>query len=192
MNRAGPVFGIGAVIVLVFTMCQATFAQDFPYAVPQAPEFDTGNSMLPPATVEEPAPEPKSYQPQQRKRSRSSGEPRTDYRTVRPYVPQETPPVSSYPQPTQPYQPPQPPAAAHPQAGHPAVASTPPGPPPQMEQQRLDCSKFPMLIAQARSEQEMQWQARLYLTCLVRSGWTEEQAKQQVISTIESTFRLAR
>jgi hypothetical protein len=191
MKRAGMFFGIGAVFALVFGICNATFAQEFPYAVPQAPEFDTGSSMLPPAPVEETAPETKPAQPQSshRKRSRSSGEPKIDYRTVRPYVPQEAPPpASSYPQSPQP---PQPSPAAPTQMGHPAVASTPPGQPPQMQHQ-LDCSKFPMLIAQSRSEQEMQWQARLYLTCLVRSGWNEEQAKQQVISTIESTFRLAR
>jgi hypothetical protein len=188
MNRAGMVFWMGAVFALVFALCQVTFAQDFPYAVPQAPEFDTGGSMLPPAFAEEPVPEPRSLQPQpsHRKRSRSSTEPRTDYRTVRPYVPQDAPPPeASYPQI------PQPPIAGPPQMGNPAVASTPPGSPPQM-QQRLDCSKFPMLIAQAKSDQEMQWTARLYLTCLVRSGWNEEQAKQQVVNTIESTYRLAR
>jgi hypothetical protein len=188
MNRAGMFFLVGAVFVLVLGLCQTTFAQDFPYAVPQAPEFDTGGGVLPPALAEEPVPEPKFQQPQpsQRKRSRSSTEHKTDYRTVRPYVPQDTqPPAPSY------SQVPQPPISSPPQMGNPAVASTPPGPPPQM-QQRLDCSKFPMLIAQAKSDQEMQWTARLYLTCLVRSGWNEEQAKQQVVNTIESTYRLAR
>jgi len=59
-------------------------------------------------------------------------------------------------------------------------------------QDRPDCSQFPMMIARARSEPEMQMTARQYLTCLLKIGWNMEQARAQVISTIESTYRLAR
>jgi len=57
---------------------------------------------------------------------------------------------------------------------------------------RQDCSQFPMLIANSRSESEMQMIARQYLTCLIQTGWNTDQARQHVISTIESTYRLAR
>lgn len=184
----------GAVCVWMLLPCQAPLAQDFPYAVPQAPEFDTGNGLLPPGSIEEPAPDPRMVPPapSHSRRSRSSGERKTDYRAVRPYVPRDTPPPAM----ASPQSPPIPagpqiPVTEAPQIGNPAMASTPAGPPPQMEP-RLDCSKFPMLIAQAKSDQEMQWTARLYLTCLVRSGWNENDAKKQVISTIEGTYRLAR
>jgi len=48
-----------------------------------------------------------------------------------------------------------------------------------------------MLIAQARSEEEMRYQARMYLTCLMHSGLSADQARKHVISTIEMS-RLAR
>lgn len=57
--------------------------------------------------------------------------------------------------------------------------------------QRQDCSQYPMLIANSRSEAEMQMTARHYLTCLMQNGWSMDQARQQVISTIESTYRVA-
>lgn len=194
MSRVGMVFLLGAALVLWLGLPVASHAQDFPYAVPQAPEFDTGDGMAPPASVEESPPTPGS-EPSSPRRGRSSKQPKPDYRAVRPYVPQETAPSVAGPQiphaPEMPAPQARPPRMQPPQMGNPAVASTPPGPPPQMAP-RLDCSKFPMLIAQAKSDEEMQWTARLYLTCLVRSGWSEEQAKQQVINTIESTYRLAR
>lgn len=189
MSRVGMVFLLAALFVFSCAFSGETFGQDFPYAVPQAPEFDTGGSMLPPASVEEPAPASKT-QPSSHRRSKSSKEPKPDYGTVRPYVPHDEGPQMASPQvPQAPIVPA--PQIQPPQIGNPAVASTPPGPPPQMAPQ-LDCSRFPLLLAQAKSDQEMQWTARLYLTCLIRSGWSEDQAKQQVINTIESTYRLAR
>jgi hypothetical protein len=34
--------------------------------------------------------------------------------------------------------------------------------------------------------------SKQYLTCLLMNGWNIEQARNQVIATIESTYRLAR
>jgi len=49
-----------------------------------------------------------------------------------------------------------------------------------------------MMIANAASEGEMRAAAKEFLTCLLYSGWQVEQAKQHVISTIESTRALRR
>ncbi len=48
------------------------------------------------------------------------------------------------------------------------------------------------MIAQARSQAEMQMTARQFLTCLMQSGWNPDQAKQHVISVIESSSRTSR
>ena len=70
--------------------------------------------------------------------------------------------------------------------------SAPPQQPVTANQGRPDCSSYPMMIAQARSETEMRAVAQMYLTCLLKSGWNMEQARSHVITTIESTYRLAR
>lgn len=166
------------------------FGQDFPYSVPQAPEFD-GSS--------------RSSEAFPRSRARQQPEQdQVDYARVRPYAPQE--PASIRQQPYQengvraPQISPAPvnPYEASQQVRHVPQRPAPVRPPanvrqPQPQQeQRLDCSMYPMMIAQSKSEQEMQMVARQYLTCLMKSGWNQDQAKQHVISTIESTFRLTR
>jgi len=49
-----------------------------------------------------------------------------------------------------------------------------------------------MLIAQARSEEEMRNAARQYLTCLMQNGWDMETARKHVISVIETSYTYMR
>lgn len=186
MCRFGVVFStlLGLMIGCALIGASWTGAQDFPYMVPQAPEFDeSGNALLPG--------QPEAVEPSSRKRSRTRVDqpqpgPRTDYRTARPYVPQDPPAME--------------PPAGRGGMGIPAPTRPPNGPPPRGYTQPPsgpvqglpDCSQFPMMIARSRSEPEMQAVARQYLTCLLKSGWNMEQARNQVIATIESTYKLAR
>jgi len=49
-----------------------------------------------------------------------------------------------------------------------------------------DCSQYPGMMSMARSQEELQWNARLYLTCLLKRGWMQDQARQEVIRVMES------
>ena len=173
---AGTLFLAGAFV------SQSVVAQDFPYSVPQAPEFDNRGNYVEAGSTEEPD---AGY----RQRSRpypQVNENELRYGDVKPYAPQDASPAPSRrraPR-SQGYVPPSP--------GPPAMASTPPPPPPPQMQERPDCSQYPMMIARAQSEPDMQMIARQYLTCLLKSGWTMDRARQHVINTIESTYRLAR
>ncbi|MGC8602447.1 MAG: hypothetical protein ACP5VS_02020 [Desulfomonilaceae bacterium] len=60
---------------------------------------------------------------------------------------------------------------------------------PVQQPRMVDCSQYPGLIANARSEAEMQITARYYLTCLLQQGWLMENARTQVIQTIEAVTR---
>ena len=186
MCRLGVVFLtlLALLIGCALVGAQWAQAQDFPYAVPQAPELDeSGNALLPGQT--------ESVEPSPRKRSRTRvGQPqpgpRTDYHTTRPYVPQDTPAME--------------PPVGRDRSRIPAPPGPPSGPPPGAYTQPPsgpvqglpDCSQFPIMIARSRSEPEMQAIARQYLTCLLKSGWNMEQARSHVIATIESTYKLAR
>jgi len=171
------------------SLCSIVLAQDFPYAVPQAPEFDgTGNPMR-----AEPREQPYSNRKSQSYRPGSvENAAPVNYPSDRSYVRQEAaprapeptaaPPVSGYPAP-----PPRVPtqAAARPQ-------QQPPAPQRPQVQERSDCSQFPMLIARSQSDAEMQITSRRYLTCLLENGWNMDQARQQVINTIEAAYRPGR
>jgi hypothetical protein len=63
---------------------------------------------------------------------------------------------------------------------------------PQPQPQQLDCSHYPIKIANARTQVEMQQIARYFLTCLMQNGWSQKQATEYVINTIESTFKVGR
>lgn len=63
---------------------------------------------------------------------------------------------------------------------------------PTQQPARVDCSQYPAIIANAKSEAEMQVTARYYLTCLMQDGWPMENARAQVIQTIEAAFRANR
>jgi hypothetical protein len=179
-------------------------AQDFPYSVPKAPEFDDRGNQIEPEPAD-------AYAPRKRSKRRveyAEQENQTDLRAVRPYTPNGSQSAMAPPKPHpggpatgyaarparnepgydfQPAPPP-PPAAS----GPPPVASAPPQQPVATTQGRLDCSRFPIMIAQARSEAEMRATAQMYLTCLLKSGWNMDQARNHVIMTIETTFRAAR
>jgi hypothetical protein len=62
-------------------------------------------------------------------------------------------------------------------------------PAPAQVQSRPDCSRFPMAIANARTRPEMRLAARRYLTCLIRNGWSQDAARKHVISLIETAGR---
>jgi hypothetical protein len=180
MMKFGMVAVLAAALFLTGSfISQGLFAQDFPYSVPQAPEFDhRGNYM-----------EPGSNQAADADQ-RSRPYPRFNdnelrYGDVKPSGPQDAPPIaprSRAPR-AQGYNPSPP--------GPPTMASTPP-PQPQVQARPPDCSHYPMMIARAQSEPDMQMAARQYLSCLLKSGWTMDQARQHVIQTIETTYRLAR
>lgn len=193
---------------IVLGMTYGAFAQDFPYSVPQAPEFDDGGNQV--ATPSRAAPDRATTKRQHLSRPSVEDE-GIDYRSVRPYVPQDTqyqrPPRSQRQEaasPAQRYPAPQPeqygapqmagPMPVNPQPYGPAPVRTPATavPAPVQPQERPDCSVYPMIIAQSRSETEMQMAARRYLSCLMQNGWNQEQAKMHVISTIESSYRLTR
>jgi hypothetical protein len=61
-----------------------------------------------------------------------------------------------------------------------------------MQPGQLDCSRFPQLIAQAPNQAEMQLVAREYLTCLLKTGWNMDMARNQVINTIQTAYKLTR
>jgi hypothetical protein len=182
MMRIGIIVILAGILFLAGAfVSQSVVAQDFPYSVPQAPEFDNRGNYVEGDSSEEP-------DVGHRRRSRpypQVNENELRYGDVKPYAPQDAPPAPSR------RRAPRAQGYVPPSSGPPAMASTPPPPPPQM-QERPDCSPYPMMIARARSEPDMQMIARQYLTCLLKSGWTMDRARQQVINTIESTYRLAR
>ena len=168
-------------------------AQDFPYMVPEAPEFDSSGSVGKAPAPSGPADQKKTFQS-------NPGVFKPKFETGA-MIPAQVPeaPLSgneNYSQPLRsgpvrgpgiegqhgsPPAPQQRPVASVPQQGT-GTAARP----------QSDCSEFPMLIARSRSDTEMQMTARHYLTCLIQGGWTMEQARDQVIRTIETAYRPGR
>ena len=182
---------LGALFIPATWQAPRTYAQVFPYMAPQAPEFDNqGRSMerkpdrnhYPENHSSVITPPKPSWEPRNHLTTptRPQEGPRVDpTRRVSPQAPE----FGSRPN-RAPYGPPPP--------GQAAPAATAPGPPPSAAQPRLDCSRYPMLIAQARSEEEMRSQAVQYLTCLVNNGWDQNMARNHVITVIESAYRSTR
>jgi hypothetical protein len=170
----------GLIICSAPMVVDVLLAQDFPYSVPQAPEFDEGGNLV----------QPGGDAPTTGRRATRSWTPRpehesaTDYRAARPIVSQE-PPVPARPRPQRVR------SYTQSQDRSSAMASAPAQQAPGF-QERPDCSRYPMMIARAGSEQEMQMTVKMYLKCLLDSGWNMEQARTHVIRTIESTYRLPR
>ncbi len=198
------IFLVAVLVALGSGLCQRAEAQDFPYMVPQAPEFDDRGTPVQSSDADSSGSRHRLRRGNypQAVEVRSDPENRVDYRTERPYVPRTGPRSAAMP-PTNG----QAELASPPQAHYPTPASTrpqsrrtarnqppqqptapPQGPPPG----QLDCSRFPQVIAQASSDGEMQLAAREYLTCLLRTGWNQELARKQVIATIETAYKLAR
>ena len=161
-------YGIVAVVVgLIFLVagivCPSAFSQDFPYAVPQAPEFDSRGKHVKPRT-----------------RTRRSGykAPRvgTGYRAVR-HKPQ---PIVRPRGPVQ--------ARSTQRVAGPTTIANMPSGAQALAQPRPNCTQYPMKIARSKTQAEMQMNARLYLTCLLKNGWNMQAAKNQVITTIQGVF----
>ncbi|MGC8658922.1 MAG: hypothetical protein ACP5U1_07585 [Desulfomonilaceae bacterium] len=184
------------ILILVFLVFAAfspfnsVEPQDFPYLAPSAPEFDNAGSPV--------------------KGPSKSGTQNGIGPKIDPVTPDALktfgfgPPVQAPEQQTAvnpparpnrgaqqpgngtngPYMPPQPTVRREPEMRHPARQNAP-----VQQPQTVDCSQYPMLLANARSEAEMQMTARYYLTCLLKQGWLMENAKAQVIQTIESVTR---
>lgn len=193
-------FLAGFLAAMVSGLYDGAACQEFPYSVPQAPEFDgRGNFLRKPEQSEPPATRRASRQAPSTEVNGNG----VSYRTERPYVPEEFAPEAPTPIPrpgarTQPAPPQGPPApvsapgyAPPPQQQAPPQMSSIPqqGPP---NQGGPDCSQFPMMIAQSRSEAEMQLTAKRYFTCLLQNGWPYEQAKQHIINTIETMNKAGR
>lgn len=138
-------------------------AQRFPYEAPKAPEFDARGNYV------------------EHEESESHAVAR--YSATRPEAPQAPQPQRS----ARPYryEPPSPQSQPTVAAARPPVASVPPAALPQPEEPP-DCTQSLSMLTAARSQEELQWNARLYLTCLLKRGWMHEQAKQEVIRVIES------
>jgi len=194
---------LGILLLLGCFQDDAVHSQDFPYVVPQAPEFDGEGSQVDSQPGYPDVPRKRS----KRRADSYSSNGQTDVRSIRPYVPQETQvPAAVVRSPNEPMSTPGQgygtPSARSPMStpgqgyGSPPTQTPPvasvPSQSPAQSQQRPDCSRYPMMIAQARSEQEMQNAARMYLTCLLQSGWSMEQARQHVITTVETTYRAGR
>ncbi len=168
--------------LVVLWAASPAHTQVFPYSAPQAPEFDQNGNPTPSGRVEKAQPEP---EPAPQVQPNGGAKDQVDYRSVRPYAPQEPPGPGYSPRRSKKasnqgqYMPP----------NRVTPSSAAPSPQPQPGP-RPDCSQFPMLIARSQSEAEMQITAKRYLACLLQNGWQMDQAKQQVIATIESTYRL--
>jgi len=200
IRSAALYFLAGLLAALVSGQYDRAACQDFPYSVPQAPEFDgRGNYIRTPEQGEAPSSPKRVHRQSASTEANENGE---SYRIERPYVPEEFVPEAPAPTPrtvarTQPI-PPRAPAIPPPMQEYgppppqtPPPMSSVPQQGPQM-QTGPDCSQFPMLIARSQSDAEMQLTARRYLTCLLQNGWNMEQAKQHVIRTIESTYAARR
>jgi hypothetical protein len=151
------------VVVLSAGSGDPAAAQRFPYEAPKAPEFDgRGNYIGPEGAGSHPVFRQSATRPEAPQAPRPQ-------RTVRPYR----------------YEPPPPQSRPTVAAARPPVASGPPVALPQPEE-APDCTQSLSMLTAARSQQELQWNARLYLTCLLKRGWMPQQAKQEVIRVIES------
>ncbi|MBM3299241.1 MAG: hypothetical protein FJY85_04740 [Deltaproteobacteria bacterium] len=163
MDRRIGVYGVVAgLLILLCVANDQVLAQRFPYEAPRAPEFDRNGNHI----------------PSQRQESAPTMGPIAPSR-VAPMAPEfrQREPVSSY--------------RVAPSQETATMASSPPPEPVPVPQQPQpqeppDCSQFPMMISTAQTREAMQWNAKLYLTCLLQRGWRMEQARQEVIRVIET------
>jgi len=191
-------------ILAELVIYQRTMAQDFPYIAPEAPEFDSrGNPME--RTSQKPFSTGRQLErhptatgnfmrsetlPLQLDRFHEESSTATGSLSS-PQAPIYSRAPESPSKPSGPMSFPESPGNNAARVRPPAATSPSPGTSFQ-PQERSDCSEYPILLAGARSENEMQFNARRYLTCLMQNGWSMDQARQQVINTIESAARVAR
>ncbi len=187
-------------VVAIAACVHPCFGQDFPYVVPEAPEFESPESV-----GKTPAPAPRASTEQKKPFQSNQGifKPKFETGAMNPArVPEAPisgndyyrPPIAPEPPRTGPVRGPTAESRPVPPAASPQrpVASVPQQGSGAGMQPQSDCSQFPMLIARSRSDTEMQMTARQYLTCLIQGGWTMEQARDHVIRTIETTYRPGR
>lgn len=165
---------LAPMVALCFLSLVPASAQEFPYQAPRAPEFDSSGNY------------------------RSSGAPqkkriRTANRQTQPAPRSSRGRSAPKPRPISP----KPPGATY--ASH----NSGPGPQPRAvtasnrpaqrrapsAAARPSCSEYPARLANAKSQAEMQQIARYYMGCLMKNGWSQQQAKNQVITTIEGVFK---
>ena len=182
-----------SVVVFVYLISSGPlFGQEFPYLAPQAPEFDARGNLIPSAPTESRGP---NYSRQSEETISSNNQP-PDGNYFKPgkapFAAPSAPGLDNF-------QNQQSTGGRTSTASAPAVQRNPvrqdrapsSGFPTSVEQRPTggqtvsDCSLFPAMIAQARSQAEMQMTARQFLTCLMQSGWNPDQAKQHVISVIK-------
>ncbi|MDQ1238383.1 MAG: hypothetical protein QG577_568 [Thermodesulfobacteriota bacterium] len=191
-----------AIIICVSTIVIQSLpisAQDFPYLAPEAPEFDGRGTMVrnpvrgeqSPKQRNQGSPQPPSalrVEPPTIPNAPYSGGQLQGHPVAAPRVPIFEGPSEASQRSTRQTSPPQ----VYDQQGsvNRKPSTAPPATKPQPQtKERQDCSQFPILIANSRSEAEMQFTARRFLTCLMDNGWNADQARQQVINIIESAYR---
>lgn len=180
-------------VAAFFVWGDQCFGQNFPFMVPEAPEFDSPDSMEKPPSSSRPIDQNKPL-----RSNPGNLKPQFEVGSMMPSNVPEAPvsnndysasyrpgPVRTPAAETQQA----PPAMAQPQK---PVASIPPQGSATGMRPQTDCSEFPMLIARSKSDMEMQMTSRHYLTCLMQGGWSMEQARDQVIRTIETAYRPGR
>lgn len=200
---------IGGVVAAATIMVCSAMCQDFPYLVPEAPEFDSRGNLMrsapapipqqqevepsvrtePPRAAPTFANPPKTQLPDEKHRQRAERPeaPRTPYSygSTREAAPAGVAPAPRH----------IPPRVAQPNPSpvpYQQGAMAPPDPRQAAIPERPDCSEYPARIAYARSEGEMQTVARYYLGCLMQTGWDQETAKRHVTSVVDSWYRTAR
>jgi hypothetical protein len=154
---------VGFLFLAAGIVCPSAFSQDFPYAVPQAPEFDTRGKYVKPRVKKK-----RSHHKAPRAGTGNSAV----RRKPQPIVRQRGPVQARAPRRV---------------AGPATIANMPSGAQ-TSAQPRPNCTQYPTIIARSKTQAEMQMNARLYLTCLLKNGWNMQAAKNQVISTIKGVF----
>jgi len=152
---------VGLIFLVGGIVCAPALSQGFPFAAPQAPEFDSRGKYVKPGAKRKRS----SYRSRQAATAK-----RAARRKPQPIVRPRGPVQARSPQ-----------RAAGPRT----VANIPAGAQ-ALAQPKPNCDQYPMIIARSRTQAEMQMNARLYLTCLLKRGWNMQAAKNQVITTMRS------
>ncbi len=184
MMRFGSLLFFLVVAIAAVSIGAPCDAQVFPYSAPKAPEFDADGNYVPPGSrAEARTPSvPQAPEVRRRKPVRQAARPRAQAISRQPAQVQARPQAPASPGQTQ--------APMQRQAAYQGGAGA--AVQPQAQPQQMDCSQYPMKIANARSEVEMRQIARYFLTCLMQNGWSQEQARKYVIDTIQSTYKVGR
>ncbi len=165
----------GLALALVLSFSGPVGSQGFPYAVPKAPEFDSKGRVVKRSKAAPRAKRTRARSTRTRTASRSTPKRGRIQRGRTGYAP-AGPAPATYGRSRQGT------AVAHARS----VSHGPSEALPQQQQQTSDCSEFPSVIAQCRTQDQLRWQARLYLTCLMKNGRSQAQAQNEVIATMQA------